>query len=122
MTFQTALLDDPVEKKAYLNWLEQAAYKELDMLKPDIVFALYVDAKVAHEMNAKKDKRKYTKGKVHDLNEENIQLQINVGKEIKKLCKERTNWHLINCMDGDNIKSPKQIHLDIVKKLQALMK
>jgi len=120
MIFQTALIEDKIEKKNYLDWLEEASYKELDIIKPDIVFALFVDAKVAHEMNAKKGKREYTKGKTHDMNEENLQLQVNVGKEIRKLCKERDNWHLINCMDGANIKTPEQIHLEIVNKYELL--
>jgi dTMP kinase len=122
MIFQTALIRDSVKRKNYLAWLEQASYKELDMILPDIVFGLYVDAKVAHEMNAKKTKREYTNGKVHDMNEENIKLQVNVGKEIKRLCKERANWHLINCMDGVNIKTPEQIHLAIIEKYNSLRK
>ena len=117
MLFQTALAKD---KKKYLKWLETAAYKHLDMLEPEIVFALYIDAKISDDLVAKKGKRKYTKGKTHDINEENLKLQVNVGKIMQSLCKNRKNWYLINCMKDGQIKTPQEIHEDIAKKLKII--
>lgn len=117
MLFQTALAKN---KKKYLKWLETASYKHLDMLEPDIVFALYIDAKISHDLVAKKDKRKYTKGKTHDINEENLKLQVNVGKVMQSLCKNRKNWYLINCMKDGQIKTPEEIHEDIIDKLYSI--
>jgi dTMP kinase len=113
MIFQTAQFKSTQEKKAYLDWLETAGYRELGMVKPDVVLALYVKPEKAQELVLKKEARKYTNGAEKDINEKNLQLQINAGKEMLKLCKERTNWHLVDCMQGNELKSPEQISQEI---------
>jgi thymidylate kinase len=107
--FQSALIQDPEKKKEYVNWLETAGYKHLGIVRPDIVIALYVDPVKAQELIAKKAARQYTNGKAKDLNEENLELQKNAAKEMLRFCKERREWKLIDCMDGENIRRPEEI-------------
>ena len=122
MIFQTALLRSPKAKSEYVQWLEEASYIHLQMLRPDVVFCLYVEPKIAQTLISKKNSRGYIKGKKKDMNEENLKHQKNAGKDMLHFCKTRKNWLLINCMDGLNIKSPKAINQMIVEKIKRYIK
>lgn len=112
MIFQTGLIKNKKKKQDYLNWLIETGHNELKIIKPDIVIALYVDPIVAQELIKKKEERKYLKnGK--DINETNLKIQINAANEMLRLTKEKKEWHLINCMDGDKIRSIEDIAKEI---------
>jgi dTMP kinase len=110
--FQTALIRKPDDKKKYLDWLEQAGFKELNMIRPDVVIALYVKPETAQELILKKNSRGYLK-EAKDINEKNLKLQVNAAKEMLRMCRETKNWQLINCMDGNVLKSQQQIAKEI---------
>ena len=116
--FQSSFLGTESEKDKYIDWLEQAGYIELGIIKPDIVLALYVKPEIAQELIAKKEARGYLNSKTKDINERNLKLQINAGKEMIRLCKEREEWHLINCMRGDELRTQE----DISQEIQNVLK
>jgi dTMP kinase len=118
MIFQTALIKDKKGKDEFVKWLDDTGYRELGIVRPDCVLALYVDPAIAQELIAKKTARGYTNGKAKDLNEENLELQKNAAKEMLRFCKERKEWKLINCMDGKKIKTPEEISLMIKHALK----
>lgn len=120
--FQTAQFDDQKSKDEYVNWLFEAAYEKLEMQKPDITLCLYVDPEAARIMNLKKQKREYLKGSKEDINEKNYELQRKVAEEVKRFCKELPGWQLVNCMDGNMVKSPQAISDDIVSIISSLLK
>lgn len=121
MIFQTALVRGTKAKAEFVKWLEDAAYINLNMVKPDIVLCLYVDPMLSQDLITKKDTREYVKGKKKDLNEENLKLQVNAGKEMVNFCKQRKNWKLIDCMDGKNIKKPEEINQMILEVLKSYL-
>ena len=121
MIFQPALFRTKKARAAYIKWLEEAAYKHLKLVKPDIVFGLYVDPMVTQELVMKKGVRNYMNGKKKDLNEGNLKLQIGAGKELLNLCKTRKNWKLIDCMDGNRIKKPEEINQLIVNTVKSYL-
>jgi dTMP kinase len=107
--FQTGMFKNKEEKDRYVSWLEEAGYKQLGIVKPDVVLALYVKPEIAQELILKKNARGYLKEASKDINEKNLQIQINAGQEMLRFCKERENWHLVDCMDGNKIMSQEEI-------------
>ena len=122
--FQTGMFDTLEEKDQYISWLEEAGYKQLGIVKPDLVFAFYVKPEVAQELIKKKNPREYlakhSGGK--DINETNLQIQLNAAKEMIQFCITRKNWHLINCMDNDSIKPQNVIAQEIRELLKKYIK
>lgn len=112
MIFQTGFFKLKKDKDEYLKWLEQTAFDELKIIKPDLVLALSVDPEVTKELNDKKAKRAYLKNK-KDINEKNIQVQIHAKEVMMRLCKERKEWKLINCMKDGILRKPEDISAEI---------
>ncbi len=112
--FQTGMIKTREAKDAFINWLEEAGYKQLGMIKPDIVLALYVEPAVAQELILKKNNRDYLKQETKDINEKNLKIQNNAAKEMLYFCNKYKNWHLIDCMKSKTeIKSQDAIALEI---------
>ena len=82
------------------------------MVKPDLDLALSVDPEVTKELNGKKAARAYLKNK-KDINEKNIQVQIHAKAVMMRLCKERKDWKLINCMKEGKLRTPEDISAEI---------
>lgn len=112
MIFQTGFFKVLKDKNEYLDWLETTAFKELNLVKPDLVLALSVDPEVTKELNGKKAARAYLKNK-KDINEKNIQVQIHAKAVMMRLCKERKDWKLINCMKEGKLRTPEDISAEI---------
>lgn len=111
--FQTSFFKKIKDKDKYIEWLEEAGYSELGIKRPDVVLALYVKPEIAQELIAKKESRGYLNSKTKDINEKNLKLQINAGKEMIRFCKQRKEWHLIDCMKGNDLKTQEEIAIEI---------
>jgi dTMP kinase len=106
------------DRPQYLNWLEEAAYKRLKAVKPDLVIVLHVPAEDSQEMNKNKADRNYLNGQTEDIAEKDIKHQKVAREEYYKQAKRRNNWILINCKTSNRkLKSPEKIHEQIVDKL-----
>jgi|PlaIllAssembly_1097288.scaffolds.fasta_scaffold219946_2 dTMP kinase len=111
--FQTGMFKSAKDKAKYITWLEEAGYQQLGIIKPDVVLCLYVKPEIAQELILKKNARDYLQKSNKDINEKNLQIQINAGREMLRFCKERKNWHLIDCMQEDQLKSQEEIAREI---------
>lgn len=120
MIFQTGFFKVLKDKNEYLDWLETTAFNELKMAKPDLVLALSVDPKVTEELNNKKASRAYLKNK-KDINEKNLNIQINAKKVMMRLCKERKEWKLINCMKDGKLRTPEDISNEITEIVNKII-
>jgi len=88
---QVAKLNTTSQKK-YRDWLWPMGYKELGLLKPDIV--IFVDTKppVARKLNLKKGVRVYTKRKKRDIAETHWEHQKAAYREYKRMVRNYSWW------------------------------
>lgn len=119
MGFQTAKIDNPEEKKVFLEWLEELEYGIYNIPRADLVIYLYMPHKKSQEMVDKKDARNYTKMK-RDIHERNSDFLQQVEKEYLALAEKHSEWVLINCSAADGgILSKEEITQKIVAVIQA---
>jgi dTMP kinase len=112
--FQSSFIKKTEDKNKFLEWLDQAAYKELRIVKPDLVLGLLADPKVAFANIEKKGKRNYTQN-LRDENEKNFKLQTQVAKELKRICNVDSTWELVKVTKGSAMRSINEIRDDIIK-------
>lgn len=119
--FQAAGFDTTKEKNAYWKWLDEAAYKELGIIPPDLVIGLYAEPEVAFQNVLKKSKREYSKAK-QDLNEKNFNLQIKAANELKRVCKINKNWFLLKVSNKKQMYDIDKITNEIINTIQENLK
>lgn len=102
------------EQKALINFIEVSEYEELRIPKPDFVIFLYMSPQKANELLQKKGERGYMKGEGKDVSEADREYQQKVADVYFKLAKARPNWHVIDCMEGDTLLTPQEIHYKVL--------
>lgn len=99
------------ERKIFADWLWEAGYKQMKIIKPDLVLVLLVDPLICRENIQKKIERTYTKGKAMDQAEESFNHQMESAKEYKKMAKKEPNiWVLIDCCRKGKLMSKEEIN------------
>lgn len=102
------------ERSALLKWL-----KNLDsrMPQPDVVIFLNIPAKKAAELL--NGRANHDETRAPDIHEIDIKYQKEVVKTYLRVAKKE-NWIIIDCMDGERLRTPEEIHnevLEVVKRL-----
>ncbi len=83
-----------------------------DMPKPLLSIILDVDPKIG---------QKNVLGKPHpDIHEKNLQ-HLQSARAVYLKLASQNNWVVINCMQGSEMKSPEQIHQEIVKIINDVL-
>lgn len=86
------------EREEYANWLWEAGYNQMEIIKPDLVLVMSVDPEICRENILKKAKRNYTGQEVMDQAEANFNHQMETAKEYEKMAqKEPERWVIIDC-------------------------
>ncbi len=100
----------PEEKREeFFNWLDELEYKTNKIPKEDLIILLTVDPKIG---------QKNVQG-VHgpDIHEENLKHLEEANKIYLHLAKKEKNWYVVDCMKGGQMKTPLEIHQEILKIL-----
>lgn len=102
----------PEEKKEeFINWLDGLEYETNGVPKEDLTILLVVDPKVGQENVLEKHKV--------DIHEENLKHLEDANKIYLELSQREKNWVVVNCMEEGKMKSPDQIHQEIMKIISA---
>lgn len=108
---QGGKIADLVEREQFLAWLYAIEYEALKVPKPDLVFILHVPAEVGQRLVLEKAKREYLGDAKQDGHEANLQHLKNAEASYLWLAKHDPAIHcLIECMDGDRLKSEEEVH------------
>lgn len=108
---QGGKITDPAEREKFLAWLYATEYDALKIPKPDLVIILHVPAEVGQRLVLEKAKRKYLGGARQDKHEDNLQHLKNAEQSYLWLANYDPTVHcLIECMDGERLRSPEEIH------------
>lgn len=121
---QGGKINDPKERKEFLDWLNKMEYTVFTIPKPDVVVYLDVPFEVSKEWLQKKvaqRKKKYLKGR-KDVAEDNLMHLKNSRNSALQLYKENRNWEKIECCKGSVCMSPEQVHEKIYQIIKRKFK
>ena len=113
LIYQSALIEDEEEKKNFIDFVIDFEYNKLGIKKPDKVIFLSASFELINEMRRK---RKDEEGEAveGDIHENNLEFLKKVYESAIFVAKY-LNWDIVDCSDGDKMKSPEEIHEEIMK-------
>lgn len=104
------------EKAAYLDWLFDFEYRKIGIPAPDLVLYLDVPPAVSARLRAEREQRTNTKPDIHEQDLAYLEKCRISSLEIAKLY----SWVVIDCMDGDTLKSPGDVHREILRTVELV--
>ncbi len=109
----------PARQEQFRAWLEKLEYGVYGLPREDIVIYLRLPASRAQQLIRRKRPRKYTRRR-KDLQEANLKHLKRAAQIFERLA-HQANWSTVDCMDprSNNVRSPEQIHSDMMAILQA---
>ncbi len=104
---------EPEKQEEFMRWIDELEYQTNRMPKEDLNILLSVDAK-SGQANVKG-----TRGS--DIHEDSLVHLEKAAKIYQELSKAETNWIVLDCMQGEKMKSKQAIHVDIINILKAYL-
>lgn len=117
---QVAKLNTASQKK-YRDWLWPMGYKQLGLLKPDIVVFVDTRPSVARKLNLNKKLRTYLKKRKRDLAETNWEHQRAAYREYKRMVKNDKSWIRVSGVRKVDEDYRSKIHNDIWAIIKRLL-
>ncbi len=114
---QGAKFSDKVKQKDFIAWVKKMEYEILGLPVPDLVFYLWVPAKVSHGLMVGRNNQKRT----FDKQERNIKYQNRVTKFALSLAKREKGWKILECFKNNQLLSKKDIANQIWKKVRKIV-
>ena len=105
------------EKDAYIKWEIDLEYKTFHLPQPDLVLYLDVPLRIIKKLLKTRAGKEYIKGELdgHEASEDHLKS----AREAYIYClKKFPNWKRIECMEYDQLLSPKEIHSKIWNKIR----
>lgn len=108
--FQVAKLKNEEEQDKVFEWIRQV---ESRMPQPNIVIILNQDPAVARQLHEQRQLQDYMRGLKKDVHDADTDYQASVMKLFLRLAKKLDNWHVVECMDNDELRTVAHIQEDI---------
>lgn len=118
LAYQGAKIADPVERTAFITWLEAVEYEELGIPPPTMVIYLAVPIEISAELIKGKDARAYLSGKEKDQHEADLDFQRAVAQVYRELAQTRRDWHIIECVRDGILRTPADIHAEVWRSVR----
>lgn len=120
MVYQASKMDDREERENFLEWLDQFEYELYKLPRPTGVFFLDVPVKVSQDL-IKDRKNKFTDEDEKDIHESDTDY-LEKTYSNSKFVAQKYNWELVDCVDGDKMKSIEDIHEEIYARVKRCLK
>ena len=114
MIHQSTRIKDQQELDAFLDWIEDFEYGKLNLPKPDKT--LFLDVPIEISMKLARAREELKNGESKDIHERDDNHLINAYEKAKYVAK-KFDWLVIDCSNGESIKTIDEIHQDILTKL-----
>lgn len=119
MVHQAGKMHDPVEKRAFLDWVEDYEFNLLGLPRPDGVF--FLDVPPALSAKLIKDRANKITGQgekdIHEADPRHLEdAYINALDLVR-----RYGWYQIGCAQGENLRSIEDIHSEIYTKVKEIL-
>ena len=123
MIHQAGKIEDEEDRILFLSWLKEMEHGVLGVPVPDAV--IYLDVPVEISLRLLQEKRSvknHTLTGDRDTVEEDRRYLERSHASARALAASEEHWHLIECMEGDSMRAPEDIHeevYELVRKLAA---
>lgn len=97
------------ERGEFFKWLERLEYETNGIPRENLTILLSVDPKIG---------QKNVSHRLSDLHEENIKHLEEANKIYLELAKRENNWYVIDCMKNGQMRSPEDIHRELLSILE----
>ena len=120
MIHQAVKYDDPAERDAFLDWLDDLEFGKFGLPRPDGVCLLDVPEAVTERLMANREHK--TGGATGDIHEKDTSYLVRVHEAYDELAR-RYGWHRIYCADesGEQLRTIEAIHEDVYKAIKGLI-
>ena len=108
MGHQGGKISNPLERKAFFNWLYELEFHLFNIPKPDLAIILHVEAEISQKM-AKDRARTDWSGSQKDIHENNLNHLKNAEKVYLEIAQTYPEFKLINCTKNGAILSREEI-------------
>ncbi|MEI8360654.1 MAG: dUTP diphosphatase [bacterium] len=120
MGHQGGKISNPLERKAYFDWLYKLEFEMFNLPQPDLNLILHVPARVAAEMAAARTRIDWS-GKTADIHEDNLSHLINAEQTYLEIAEGFPNFKLVSCAQDNLIKSKEEINDLIWSEINQLI-
>ena len=104
MVHQMTKYDDPEERLAFLQWLEETEYEKLELPRPEHVVLLDMPLALSERLV----RQRAAEGGSMDIHEQHLDY-LRRCHEAYRLLAERYGWLRVPCAEGDVLLSPARI-------------
>lgn len=108
------------EQEKYREWLWKTGWKEMKILKPDLVIVLLVEPAVSMELVKNKAERNYMGGKGQDLAEINREHQQRSYDEYLRMIESDKTWVRVDCCEKGKLLSIDEIKEKVLKEIKKI--
>jgi len=121
MGHQGSKIQNPEERKKYLEWLYNLEYNMFEIPKPDLNLILHVQSDIAYELIAKKDDREYLAGKKRDIHEADINHLKQAEQVYLDIAQTFDDFKLVECTENGQIMTREQISDLIWQQIEPVL-
>ena len=113
LIYQSALIDDMEQKKAFVDYVCDFEYNKLGIKKPDVVIFLHASFDLITKI---RNERKQNDGIINDIHERDLIYMKKVYDNAMFLA-DYLGWEKIKCDVDNTMKSIEEIHNEIVNRV-----
>lgn len=111
LIYQSALIENPDEKKRFLDYVTDFEFGKLGIKEPDSVIFLHAPFDLVTKL---RQERKQNDGVANDIHERDLEFMKKVY-ESAMFCADYFDWDKVECSDNDKMRSIEDIHEDVYK-------
>ncbi|MFZ4632267.1 MAG: dUTP diphosphatase [Patescibacteria group bacterium] len=110
MGHQGGKIDNPLERKAFFNWLYDLEYKLFNIPKPDLSLILHVEAEISQKLAHDRARTDWSGSKA-DIHENNLDHLKKAERVYVEIADSYPEFQLISCTKNNEILSRDEISL-----------
>ena len=99
MGHQGCKIEDPDERRDFLEWLDRLEYSTFGIPRPDRTLFLYVPAAIGQQLVEKKDLRSYIEDGTKDIHEADLTHLKAAEQTYLEISRIDPGWRKIECIE-----------------------
>ena len=111
LVHQAGKIAEAAEKERYVHWLSDLEYNIFGLPRPDCV--IFLDMPPAYSLRLRQQRNTLKQGLTQDIHEADQQY-LQQAYENATAIAQHQQWHRINCVANDQIRSIEEIHTEIM--------
>ncbi len=112
LVHQAGKIAEAAEKERYVHWLSDLEYNIFGLPRPDCV--IFLDMPPAYSLRLRQQRNTLKQGLTQDIHEADQQY-LQQAYENATAIAQHQQWHRINCVANDQIRSIEEIHTEIMQ-------